>query len=386
MIEIVQRELPPTGAKITEFLDVVDSVHRGNPVYIRPLDQEIKDRLNTKKNPFFEHGEAVIFLAKKNGKVVGRCTAQIDREHIERYKDATGFFGFFDTIDDEEVAKKLLTAAEDWLRKKGMKRVRGPVSLSINEEMGCLVEGFDAPPVFMFPYNAPHQGALIEKSGYEKTKDLLGWRYETGELNARTKRAHDEISSLPEVTSRPVSYKDLERDIGIVVDVYNDAWSDNWGFVPLTKSELRKMAEDFKLILSPEITRIAYIDGEPAAVAVAVPNLNEITRDLNGQLFPFGFAKLLWRLKVEGAKSGRMLILGIRKKYRNVRKYAALSAFLYGEMNDGGRRLGMKWGELGWTLEDNGAMNAGIRMVGGKVYKKYRVYERSLEGSGAQSS
>ena len=380
MIDIVQRELPPNGEKIREFLDVVDLVHRGNPVYIRPLDQELNERLNTKKNPFFEHGEATTFLAKKNGKVVGRVTAQVDREHLDRYKDATGFFGFFDTIDDEEVAKALLAAAEKWLRTRGMKRVRGPVSLSINEEMGCLVEGFDAPPVFMFPYNTPYQGALIEKSGYAKCKDLLGWRYETGELNPRTKRAYDEITSLPEITSRPVSYKDLERDIAIVVDVYNDAWSDNWGFVPLTKSELRKMAADFKLILSPEITRIVTIDGEPAAVAVALPNLNELTRDLNGSLFPFGFAKLLWRLKVEGAKSGRMLILGIRKKYRNVRKYAALSAYLYGEINDGGRRLGMKWGELGWTLEDNGAMNAGIKMVGGKVYKKYRVYEKALEG------
>jgi hypothetical protein len=377
MLEIV--ESPMNGsARLGDFLGVVDTVFRGNRTYILPLDQELKDRLSPKKNPFFEHGEGVIFVARKDGKAVGRATASIDHEHLARYKDAVGFFGFFDTIDDPEVAKALLSRCEDWLRGKGMKTARGPMSLSINEEIGCLVEGFDEPPVFMFPYNARHQGGLIEQAGYTKAKDLLGWKYLTGELNPRTKRAYDEIGSLPEVVSRPVSYKDLARDVAIIVDVYNDAWSDNWGFVPLTKAELTKMAADFKLILAPEITRITYIDGEPAAVALALPNLNELTRDLHGSLFPFGLPKLLWRLKVEGAKSGRMLILGIRKKYRNVRKYAALSAYLYGEMNEGGRRLGMKWGELGWTLEDNGAINAGIRMVGGKVYKKYRVYEKSL--------
>jgi hypothetical protein len=367
------------SAKLGDFLKVVDTVFRGNRTYIRPLDQELKDRLSPKKNPFFEHGEGTIFVAMRDGKPVGRATAQIDHEHIARYKDGVGFFGFFDTVDDPEVAKALLARCEAWLRGKGMKTIRGPVSLSINEEMGCLVEGFDEPPVFLFPYNTPYQGGLIEQAGYTKAKDLLGWKYLTGELNPRTKRAYDEIGSLPEVMSRPVSYKDMERDVAIIVDVYNDAWSDNWGFVPLTKAELAKMAADFKMILAPEITRITYIDGEPAAVALALPNLNELTYDLKGSLFPFGLPKLLWRLKVEGAKSGRMLILGIRKKYRNVRKYAALSAYLYGEMNEGGRRLGMKWGELGWTLEDNGAINAGIRMVGGKVYKKYRVYEKSLD-------
>jgi hypothetical protein len=162
------------------------------------------------------------------------------------------------------------------------------------------------------------------------------------------------------------------------MDVYNDAWSDNWGFVPMTEKELHKLANDTKLILMPEITRLTFIDGEPAAVALGLPNINEIIQDLRGQLFPLGFAKLLWRLRVRGPKSGRLVILGIRKKWRHVRRYAGLSAFLYVEMNRAAHLLGIRNSELGWTLEDNAAINAGIKLMGGQIYKRYRIYEREL--------
>ena len=255
--------------------------------------------------------------------------------------------------------------------------------MSINEELGCLVEGFDTPPVFMNPHHHPYQARLIEQSGYAKLKDFYGWHYVVGELNARVKRGHADIKALAEVTSRTVSMKDVERDVGIIVDVFNDGLGDNWGFVPATKKEVSKMASDFKLILEPELTRIDSINGEPAAVAVALPNLNELARDLNGKLFPLGLVKLLYRLKIQGPKSARLMILGIRKQYRNVRKYAALSAFLYAELNDSGRKLGIEWGELGWTLEDNGAVNAGIRMMGAKPYKRYRVFDKALTTTSA---
>jgi hypothetical protein len=375
MLEIRQ---VPMGGDVRDFLDVVSTIYKNEPNFIRSLDQDLKDRLNPKKNPLFDHAEGTIFLAYKNGKCVGRITATIDHEHLARYNDATGFWGFFDTIDDDEVARELLARAEAWLRGKGMKRARGPISMSINEELGCLVEGFDTPAVFMNPHHHPYQSALIEKAGYAKLKDFFGWHYTVGELNTRAKKGHAEILALPEVKSRTVNLKDVERDVGIIVDVFNDAWCDNWGFVPATKKEVAKMASDFKLILEPGITRIVTIDGEPAAVAVALPNLNEIARDLDGKLFPFGLLKLLYRLKVTGAKSARLIILGIRKKYRNVRKYAGLSAFLYAELNDSGKKLGIEWGELGWTLEDNGPVNAGIRMMGAKPYKKYRVFDRAL--------
>jgi hypothetical protein len=375
MIEIRQI---PMGGDVRDFLDVVSYIYADEPNFIRPLDQDLKDRLNPKKNPLFEHAEGTIFVAYRNGKCVGRITATIDHEHLARYNDATGFWGFFDTIDDEEVARELLARAEAWLRGKGMKRARGPLSMSINEELGCLVEGFDTPAVFMNPHHHKYQSVLIEKAGYAKLKDFFGWHYTVGDLNARAKRGHDEILALPEVKSRTVDMKHVERDVEIIVDVFNDAWSDNWGFVPATKKEVQKMASDFKLILEPQITRIVTIDGAPAAVAVAIPNLNELASDLDGKLFPLGIVKLLYRLKVKGAKSARLIILGIRQKYRHVRKYAGLSAFLYAELNDSGRKLGIEWGELGWTLEDNGPVNAGIRMMGAKPYKKYRVFDRAL--------
>lgn len=377
MVEVRQT---PMGGNLRDFLDVVDVVYEDDPRYVRPLDMELKDRLDPKKNPFFEHGEGIVLTAYKGGRCVGRATAQIDREHLARHKDDTGFFGFFDTVDDEEVAKALLARAEEYLRGKGMKAVRGPLSLNINEEMGLLVDGFDAPPVLMNPHHRPYQGGLVEKAGYAKLKDVFGWRYEVGEPNTRVRKAQEEIRKMPEVTSRVFSKKDAERDTAITLDVFNDAWNENWGYVPATPKEAAKMAQDFKLLIVPEITRLVFIDGEAAACAIALPNLNEMIGDLKGSLFPTGFAKLLWRLKVEGAKSGRLILLGIKKKFRAQRKYAGLSLYLYAEMNDGGRSVGMTWGELGWTLEDNAAVNAGIKMMGAKKYKTYRVYEKRLDG------
>jgi hypothetical protein len=375
MVDIRQT---PMGGDIRDFLDVVDVVYEDDPRYIRPLDMEQTERLSPKKNPFFEHGEGVVFTAYKGGRCVGRVSAQIDREHIARYKEDVGFFGFLDTVEDEQVCTALLARAERWLKERGMKAIRGPFSLNINEETGMLVEGFDAPPVLMNPHHRPYQGGLVEKAGYAKLKDLFGWRYEVGEPNARVRKAQAEVRAMPEVVSRVFSKKDAERDTALTLEVFNDAWNDNWGFVPATPAEARKTASDFKMLLVPEITRLVFIDGEPAACAIALPNVNELIPDLRGKLFPLGFAKLLYRLKVEGARSARLLLLGIKKKFRTQRKYAALSLFLYAEMNDGGKRAGMTWGELGWTLEDNAAVNTGIRTMGAKKYKTYRVYEKTL--------
>lgn len=364
------------GSKVPDFLNVVDYIYQGEPNYVRPLDMDMKDRLS-KKNPFFEHGDGVMFTAHRNGFCVGRCTAQIDRLHLARYKDDAGFFGFFDTIDDAEVAKLLLDAATTWLRERGMKKIRGPFSLSINEETGCLIEGFDTPPMVMMPHHTPYQGGLIQQAGFEKLKDLYAWRYTVNKIPERARRAHDEIAALPEVKARHIDMRNLDTDVRVVMDVFNDAWSDNWSFVPYTEKELSKMAADLKLIAIPELTYIAEIDGEPAAVAVALPNINELIKDMKGKLGPLELAKLLWRLKVMGPKTARLAILGIRKKFRNQRKYAGLSTYLYSRLNESGERLGIEWGELSWTLEDNGPVNVGIKFMGGKIYKKYRIFEKS---------
>ena len=363
---------------LKDFLRVVKEIYASDPNWVRPLDMEVKDRLDKKKNPFFEHAEGTAFLAYKDGRCVGRITAQIDQEHLKRHRDDAGFFGYLDTVDDPEVAEALLAEASKWLAARGMKRARGPFNLSINEELGILIEGFDRPPMVMMPHHHPYQGKLIEQAGFHKLKDFYAWEYDVGEVPARAQRAHDDIAALPEVTTRTVNTRRMLEDVRVVMDIFNDAWSDNWGFVPLTENELIKSAQDMKMILMPEITRMTFIDGEPAAVALGLPNLNELIKDLDGSLFPFGIAKLLWRLRVRGPKSGRLVILGIRKKWRHVRKYAGLSAYLYVEMNRAAHLLGMKHSELSWTLEDNAPINVGIKLMGGRVYKKYRVYEREL--------
>jgi hypothetical protein len=322
----------PLGGNLRPFLDVVDDIYRDDPAFVRPLDLELKDRLS-RKNPFFAHATGTCFAAFRNGRPIGRVTAQIDHAHIDRHQDGAGFFGFLDTVDDTDVSKALLDRAGNWLKDRGMQRMRGPISLNINEELGCLVEGFDTPPMVLMPHHRPYQGGLIEKAGLTKLKDFYAWRYSVGDVPKRAVKAHQEIAALPEVTTRTVNMKDLENEVRVVMDIFNDAWMDNWGFVPLTEGELRKFAADLKLFLVPELTRLVSIDGEPAAFAIVLPNINEAIRDLGGKLFPLGLPKLLWRLKVEKPKTARLALLGIRRKYRHVRKYAGLSTYLYVEMN-----------------------------------------------------
>ncbi len=363
---------------LNDFLNVVDDIYAGDPNYVRPLDMDVSDRLDPRKNPFFDHGECAAFVAYRAGRPVGRISASIDRAHLDRHQDATGFFGFFDTTDDPEIAQALIAKAEQWLRQRGMKRIRGPLSLSINEESGCLVDGFDTPPMIMMPHHRPYQAQHIEDAGLAKCKDLYAWSYDIGRVPRRAQRAHDEIAAMPEITARPIDMKRFEQDIGLLMEVYNDAWSDNWAFVPATEREMQKMAEDMKIIAMPEITQLVFIDGEIAAVALGLPNLNELIHDAKGQLIPFGAAKLMWRLRVRGPRSGRLVILGIRKKWRKVRRYAGLSAYLYVEMNQASHLLGMRRAELSWTLEDNAPINTAVKLLGARIYKTYRLFEAAL--------
>jgi hypothetical protein len=234
--------------------------------------------------------------------------------------------------------------------------------------------------MILMGHHRPYQGSLIEKSGFTKAKDTYAWRYSVGDVPPRAQKAHDEVAALPEVRVRNVDMKNFDADVRTILDVFNDAWEDNWGFVPATPREAAQLSDELKHVCYPELTYIAEIDGEAAAVALALPNLNELIQDCDGKLLPFGLPKVLWRLKVVGAKTARLMILGIRKKYRNVRKYAGLSTSLYVKLNQAGQKSGIKWGELSWTLEDNGPVNVAIRFMGGKIYKRYRIYEKELAG------
>ncbi|MBI5537062.1 MAG: hypothetical protein HY898_30350 [Deltaproteobacteria bacterium] len=376
-VEIRETKL---GGNLKPFLEVVEDIYRDDPNYVRPLDMDLKDRLSP-KSPFFEHAQGTLFTAWREGRCVGRTTAHIDQEHLAHYRDDVGFFGLFDTVNDADVAKALLDRAGEWAAAHGAKALRGPMSLSVNEEIGCLVEGFDTPPMVMMPHHRSYQGGLIEAAGFSKIKDLFAWKYTIGQLPPRARRGHETIAAMPEIKMRQIDKGNLAHDVAIIMDIYNDAWSDNWGYVAMTRAELDKLAADLRLIVMPELTQIVSINDEPVAVAVTVPNLNEMIGDLHGKLLPFGLLKLLWRLKVQGPRSARVMILGIKRKLRGIRRYAALSTYMYVETHLSAERQGIYHGELSWTLEDNSAVNAGIRLMGGEIYKRYRLYQRSLSSA-----
>ncbi|MEM6960185.1 MAG: hypothetical protein AAF550_00415 [Myxococcota bacterium] len=376
---IIQVREHAPGVDIEDFIRAGEEVFRGDPNWIAPLRFDLKARLTPGKNPLFEHAEVALFTAWKSGRLVGRISAQIDYEHLRIHRDGAGFFGFFDTIDDVDVGRALLLAAEGWLKSKGARSMRGPMSLSINEEVGLLVDGFEHPNAMMMAHSRDWQGAIAEAYGLTKLKDLYSWSYEAKpELPKRVEKAWQSVQSLPEVRFRSVDKKNFRRELDTLLEIFNDAWSENWGFVPATPNEVRKSGDEMKLILDPALAFFAEIDGRPVGVCVGLPNINQATKDLNGRLFPTGFAKLLYRVKVEGLSQARLMMLGLRKELRGVKRYGALSTAMYAELAKRGYAKGYRWCELSWTLEDNQRINLGIRAMGGKRYKTYRIYQREV--------
>ena len=374
-IEIKQHQ---PGKDLKDFIQVAFEVYRDDPAWVPPLHMEISDRLTPKKNPFFEHAEVALFTAWKDGKAVGRISAQIDHEHLRIHQDNAGFFGFFDTVDDQEVASALVAAAEEWLVSRGMTVMRGPFSLSINEETGLLVEGFDSPPTIMMAHHRSYQEALAEGAGLHKVKDCYGWKYQVVPAPPRAQKAWETINSLPEVRFRSVHPRNLKKEVRDILDVFNDAWQHNWGFVPATDAEAKKMAADLQLILDKEISFFAEIDGQPVAICVCLPNLNEVIADFQGKLNPVTIGKLIWRLKIRRPKSARLMLLGVRTELRGKRRYAPLATAVIAELVRRGLKEGYDWAELGWTLEDNRLINAAIRSMGAKIYKRYRLFEKPI--------
>lgn len=374
-VEIRQHQ---PGKDLKDFIQVAFEVFRDDPAWVPPLNMEITDRLTPGKNPFFEHAEVALFTAWKDGKAVGRISAQIDHEHLRIHQDNAGFFGFFDTVNDQEVASALVDAAEHWLAERGVSVMRGPFSLSINEETGMLVEGFDSPPTIMSPHNRAWQGALAERAGLQKVKDCYGWKYKVEPPPTRAQNAWETVHSLPEVRFRSIRPGNLEKEVHDILDVFNDAWQHNWGFVPATDSEAKKMAADLKLIIDKEISFFAEIDGRPVAICVCLPNLNEVIYDFGGKLTAANVAKLVWRLKMHHPKSARLMLLGVRTELRGKKRYAPLATAVMAELARRGLKRKYDWAELGWTLEDNRLINAAIRSMRGQIYKRYRLFEKPV--------
>lgn len=360
-----------------DFLRLPALLYETDPNWVPNLLFLQRETISAKHNPFFEHGEAALFLAKRQGEVVGRISAQIDRRHNEFHGEATGFFGFFEAIADGEVSGALLAEAETWLRARNMERCRGPLSFSIDEEAGLLVDGFDQTPMIGMPYARPEYGPLIEAAGFGKAMDLLAYRWDLHDLPERIMEAMEKTKRVPGLSLRKINMRHLNDEVKILLDIYSQSWKDNWGYVPVSERAARKMASDMRLIADPNLVRIAEMDGEPAGVVVGIPNLYEAIRDFKGLLDPWKALKLLWRLKIKGVETGRVMLFGVKPKFRT-RELYGLPFLLLHELYLGGMKRGYKWCEESWVLENNARLNALMPYWGAYVYKRYRIYEKLI--------
>jgi len=366
-------------ADLKAFIEVTRALYVGDPAWVQPLTIERLDHLNAKKNPFLAQIEAAYWLLLFDGEPVGRISAQVDRAHLERYGDATGHFGFLEAIDDEEAFGLLLDTAAAWLRLRGMARMTGPFSLAINDETGTLVEGFDAPPYFMMPHGRPHYDRRLREQGCSKVKDLFAyWIDVEAAFPPAAARLVERTRKTGGLVIRPLDMRRYTDEIRLVVDIFNDAWAENWGFVPFGDAEAQYLAKSIRPLVDAQCFAIAELDGEPVAMTVTLPNLNAAIADLDGRLLPFGWLLLLWRLKVRGITSWRMPLMGLRRAWHGTLKGTAAALGVIEAVRAYHAARGVTEGELGWVLEDNAAIQRIIEAVGGVPYKTYRVYEKAL--------
>ena len=361
------------------FVDLAWEVYKDDPAWVPPLKDEVHGLLNPKKNPWFEHARAELWLAERDGRVVGRISAQVDELVQNHMGQGTGQWGMFEALDGD-VAAVLIATAEEWLRGEGMTRALGPISLSIWDEPGLEIEGFAEPPTVMMGHHRPEYRGWIEAAGYSKAKDLLtyeldirGWQdplidrlIAAGERNKR-------------INIRTVDKSRFDEEARVILNLLNDAWSNNWGYVPLTEAEIAYAGKKLKPIIYEELVRIAELDGEPVAFMLTLPDINELIADLDGKLFPFGWAKLLLRLRKPRTRRLRVPLMGVARKLHNTRLASQL-AFMLIEFT---RRLavddfGATHGEFGWILEDNKGMLSIAQLPGAAVNHRYRIFEKAL--------
>jgi len=368
-----------TKADRKAFVDLAWKIYQSDPNWVPPLRDEVHGLIDPKRNPWFGHARAQFWLAERNGEVVGRISAQVDELVQEHMGQGTGQWGMFEVLDGE-VAAKLIETAEVWLREQGMIRALGPISISIWDEPGLLIEGFDEPPLVMMGHHRPQYREWIEAAGYRKAKDLY-----TFELDIRIDMIPviDRLIKAgevnPRIRIRDVDKSKINHEAAIILDILNDAWSDNWGFVPLTDAEIAYAGKKLKPIIVEDLVKIAEVDGEPVAFMITIPDMNEMIRDLDGNLFPFGWAKLLWRLHKVATKRVRVPLMGVRKSMQGGRMASQL-AFMLIEFT---RRVcvdkyGINVGEFGWVLEDNQGMMSIAQLPGAGINHTYRIYERAL--------
>ena len=349
-------------------------VYQGNPNWVPPLISEMKFILGD-KNPFFHHAEAAYFLARKDGVIVGRIAAIVDRNHINIHKEQAGFFGFFECLRDVAIAQGLINAAAAWLRERDIEIMRGPMNPSVNDECGFLLDGFDSPPMIMMTYTPQYYLDYMERSGLTKSKDLFAYISVIKDVSAGgrlEKLASGVRTRVPGLTIRPVNMKQFQRELETVKDIYNSAWSHNWGYVPMTDEEIESMAKRLKPLIVPELLIMAEVNGSPAAFFMAVPDYNQVLSKINGRMGPVGIMKFLWYSRK--IRDIRVLTMGVKEEYRK----RGIEGLLYLESFKAAMKKGYERAEMSWILEDNVLMQRGCELMGGKLYKKYRIYEKRL--------
>jgi GNAT superfamily N-acetyltransferase len=366
------------SAALRRFIDVPFVVHENDSAWIPPLLMERKQAFSPRDNEFLRRAEVGFWLARSNSRYVGRISAQIDPLAQRGGEDPVGHFGCLSAIDDPDVFAALLGTVEDFLKSRGVTRACGPFSLSINEETGLLVEGFDAPPMLLMGHDPAYAGARLEALGYHKEKDVYAYLLDMEAPLSRSARGMLERPLPGSVTMRRLNFSDYANEIRRMVDIYNDAWSGNWGFVPLTEPEADEMAKRMRMLLDERLVWFAEADGQAVAFIVVLPNVNEAARDLDGRLLPFGWAKLLWRLKFQGVKSARVPLMGVRRSLAGTVIGSAIPLQLIGAVLPANAAFGFQRIELSWILEDNLPMRRILERLGARAYKTYRVYGKAL--------
>lgn len=356
---------------LKEFLKFAWKIYKGDAYWVPPLMMDKLNLLNKEKNPFFKHAEIEMYIAYRNGESVGRIAAIKNHLHNEVHKDNVGFFGFFESINDQEVADELLNKAKVWLKEKGFTEMRGPANPSSNDEWGLLIEGFEDSPRLLMTYNPKYYINLFENYGLKKVKDLYAYKLENKKVlsSEKLKRVAELAKQRAGVTVRPMNKKDFSNELVKFKYVYNKAWAPNWGFVPMTDAEIDHMAADLKPLVDTNLVLFVEKEGETVGAALVMPDYNFIIKNLNGKLFPFGIVKLLTQNKK--ISWARVITLGLIPEYQK----KGLDAVLYYEIVTRAAQRGIYFGEASWVLEDNEMMNRGAQVMNGELYKKYRVYE-----------
>ena len=375
------RPVAPDANGRRQFIDAGRAPYAGDPNFVQPLYFDLGARLDPKKNPALVGADHALWIAYCDGVPVGRIGAIVNPLHQARFSDDTGHFGFLEAIDDPAVFRALLNEAAAWLKARGMSRMAGPFSFTINEECGLLVDGFDTPPYFMMPHGRPWYARHVEAAGLTKAMEMyaLEWIPRRDFIHEKRLRFVERALSNPKVSIRHFDFGNFKADVMTMVDIFNDAWSDNWSFIPFTPEQAAHMAGELRPVISDYNTVICEFDGEPVAFGLVLPDINHAIRDFDGKLLPFNWAKFLYRLKVKGIPRARMPLMGVRKAFQGKPVGAAFAYKIIEMVNTANIDRGLEASELSWILETNPAMLNMLTEMGATIYKTYRVYERAIQ-------